>query len=360
MKESILEFSFNELKDGLVKNGFKAFRAYQLMGWIYKKFVFDFSKMTDISNREREILAERYSIISLEQIDYVMDAETVKFLFKTSDGNYIESVIIFAPSERDKDERVTLCVSTQIGCALKCDFCATGQLEFKRNLTVSEILSQVLLAEEFLKSRFATRGNSTRNIGNIVFMGMGEPLLNVDNVLKAIYILTFSGGYNIGARHITISTVGIIEGIERLANIPLQVRLAVSLHSPFQHKREKLIPIARKYKLEDLIGALENYQRSTKRRITFEYILIDDFNVSDEEAIELSGLLRNLEYNLNLIEYNPVKNRYYRSPSEDKIKLFTDRLKDLNIPFVIRRRKGEGVFAGCGQLGLYWKNTSFQ
>ena len=360
MKKNILEFSFNELKDELVRNGFKAFRAYQLMGWIYKKFVFDFYKMTDISNKERDLFADRYDIINLTQIDYVEDAETVKFLFMTSDENYIESVIIFAPSERDKDERVTLCVSTQIGCTLKCDFCATGQLEFIRNLTVSEILSQVLLAEKFLKSRFASRENSTRNIGNIVFMGMGEPLLNIENVLKAVYILTFSGGYNIGARHITISTVGIIEGIERLANTPLQIRLAVSLHSPFQHKREKLIPVAKKYNLEDLIGALENYQKTTKRRITFEYILIDDFNVSDEDAIELSSLLSNLEYNLNLIEYNPIKNRYYKTPSEDNIKLFTAKLKELNIPFVIRKRKGEGVFAGCGQLGLYWNNISFQ
>ncbi len=346
------DFLFREIKDILVGNNLNPNRAYQIFNWIYRKFVFDFSEMSDISKKERELLADNFNIISLELIEYVNGDDTIKFLFKTKDENFIETVLIISPKDNDT-ERLTLCVSSQAGCPLGCKFCATGKIGFKKNLSVSEIISQILLVENFIKENlkeFKPLGESLRHIGNIVFMGMGEPLLNTENTLKAIDILNFSGGYNIGERHITISTAGIIPEIEKLLNS--QLRLAISLHTPFQEIREDIMPVAKKYKLPDLIGTLKYYQNITDRRITFEYILISGINDSEKDVIELKKLLSGLKYNLNLINYNPVPDVKFKPLTEERIKYFTNLLDKHGIPYVLRKSKGSKLYAGCGQLGL--------
>ncbi|MCX7821184.1 MAG: 23S rRNA (adenine(2503)-C(2))-methyltransferase RlmN [Brevinematales bacterium] len=346
------DFLFKEIKDILIGNNLSPNRAYQIFNWIYRKFVFDFSEMSDISKKEREFLNENFNILSLELVESINGDDTIKFLFKTKDENFIETVLIIAPKNED-NERLTLCISSQAGCPLDCEFCATGKIGFKRNLSVSEIISQLLLVEKFILlnlKEFKPLGENLRHIGNIVFMGMGEPLLNTENVLKVINILTFSGGYNIGERHITISTAGIIPEIERFLNS--QIRLAISLHTPFQEIREQIMPVAKKYKLPELIDAIKYYQNITERRITFEYILINELNDSEKDVIELKKLLSGLKYNLNLINYNPIPQSNFKPLSEEKIKNFTSLLDKHSIPYVLRKSKGSKLYAGCGQLGL--------
>ncbi len=350
----LTDFLFKELKDFFIGNNLSPTRAYQIFNWIYRKFVFDFSMMSDISKVERAFLNDNFNIIPLKLVEYTgsLKDESIKFLFKTEDNLFIETVLIIAVKEVE-NERLTLCVSSQIGCPLKCEFCATGKIEYKRNLIPSEIISQILLVESFIKNElkvFNPLGDSSlRHIGNIVFMGMGEPLLNTENILKAIDILTFSGGYNIGLRHITISTAGIIPEIEKLT---LPIRLAISLHSPFQEIREKIMPIAKKYKLKDLIECLTKYQTTLDRRITFEYILLDNLNTRKEDVTELKKLLSGLKYNLNLINYNPIPESNFKPCSIDKINSFLKLLDEHNIPYVMRKSKGSNIYAGCGQLGL--------
>ncbi len=346
------DFLFKEIKDILIGNNLSPGRAYQIFNWIYRKFIFDFLEMSDISKKEREFLNENFNIISLDLIKHINGDNVIKFLFKTKDNYFIESVLIIAPKKEETD-RLTLCISSQAGCPLGCEFCATGKIGFKKNLSVSEIISQILLIEQFIKENlkeFTPLGENLRHIGNIVFMGMGEPLLNTENTLKAISILTFSGGYNIGERHITISTAGIIPEIEKLLNS--QVRLAISLHTPFQEIREKIMPIAKKYRLSDLIEKLRYYQNITNRRITFEYILISELNDSEKDIIELKKLLSGLKYNLNLINFNPLPDVNFKPLTEEKIKIFTNILDRHGIPYVLRKSKGAKLYAGCGQLGL--------
>jgi 23S rRNA (adenine2503-C2)-methyltransferase len=229
---------------------------------------------------------------------------------------------------------------------------------FKRNLETSEIVSQVLLAEEYItKNRLPSgTGNTPRSISNIVFMGMGEPLLNYENVLKSINILNSPGGYNLGSRHFTISTAGIIPGIRKLESENQQIRLAVSLHCAQQDKRASMMPVAKKYPLADLMDALKEYQAATGRRITFEYVLLENINDSSLDASCLKDILSGLHFNLNLIAFNPAEGLPFSRPSEKSMEKFTELLAARGIPFVLRKSKGGEIRAACGQLGQSLKN----
>ncbi len=311
--------------------------------------------MSDISKNIREELNNEFRIADLGLKDAISDrrSDTAKILFETSDGNFIESVLIFADDSfrGDQGSRITLCISSQAGCPLSCSFCATGRAVFKRNLDTSEIISQVLFAEEYILKISRQPGTSGRNISNIVFMGMGEPLLNYENVIKSIDILNYSGGYNLGSRHFTISTAGIVPQINELKNEKHQVRLAVSLNSAIQDKRASLMPVSKKYPLPDLMKALRDYQDSTGRRITFEYVLLDTINDTDHDADALKDMLSGLHFNLNLIAFNPAEGLPFSRPSERSIVKFMELLTARRIPFVLRKSMGDEISAACGQLG---------
>lgn len=349
-KQSLLDLSLDELRGLFQTLGHPVFIANQLFDWIYKKREFDFTEMSNLSKKLREDLAASYRIPALTLADKMEDpvSGSVKLLFKTEDGLGIESVIL--PME-DEDETadVTLCVSCQSGCSLGCAFCATAKLGFTRNLAPGEIVSQVLLAEKLLGD------GPGRRITNLVFMGMGEPFLNYDSVLKAARILGEKKGYELGSRHITFSTSGVVPGILRLSEEPEQFRLAVSLHAAIQSKREEKMPIAKKFKLPELMDALKTYQSRVERRITVEYILLSGWNTTAADAKAIAELLAPLDYHLNLIPYNPMPEDTLSAPGKDEEIAFLAALKSHHVPYVRRKSRGGKIMAGCGQLGLFWK-----
>jgi 23S rRNA (adenine2503-C2)-methyltransferase len=338
-------------------------RANQIWTWVWTKFVTDVEKMTDLPLAWRDELKKDLVLLPLQLVDTVEEEESVKLLFETLEGHHIESVILKQDEATDESDdprkRLTLCVSSQVGCPLGCVFCATGRLGFARNLEVDEILGQVIFAERFIQERedlFGLRLTTPRKISNIVFMGMGEPFLNWENVKKSITILCHPKGYNLGYRHVTLSTAGIVKGIEALTEWGQPVRLAVSLHSPFRGGREKLMPIARTETLDRLLQSLEAYQNATGRRITFEYILISGVNDRREDVEGLRQILAPFKYMLNIIPYNPIPGSELVSPSRGRIQTFLQWLRDARIEFTMRKSRGKGIAAGCGQLGLIWQN----
>jgi 23S rRNA (adenine2503-C2)-methyltransferase len=291
--------------------------------------------MTNISKEAREQLAENFTISSPEIVDIQKSKQddTTKFLFKLNDGALVESVILYYPN------RVTACISSQVGCALKCTFCNTGKLGFTRNMTGGEIVSQVLTMEKFLGKR----------INNIVYMGMGEPLLNYDNVVNSIMNLNDKKMRNLGARHITISTSGIADKIEELGDLGIEIRLSVSLHAPTNYQRDQLMPINTKYPVEELMQACRTYQEKTNKRVTFEYIAIKGFNDSKEDALKLADLIGSLKVMVNIIPVNPNP-AGYEKPKKEYLKQFANVLRDRGIDTVIRAEKGTDIDAACGQL----------
>lgn len=347
-KLSMLDFDFESFQSFLVKKGYPKYKAQTILQWIYKKSTFDFHAMSDLSKKDREAFDTILEIISLKQEKVQESSDgTLKFLFEASDGEKIESVMI--PNE--DDSRYTICVSSQVGCALRCSFCATGLLGFKRNLTKSEIISQILLVDTYIK-KINELDPHERAIDNIVFMGMGEPFLNYDEVIESIEILNDQKCFDIGTRRITVSTAGIIEGIEKLAYARGQIRLALSLHAANHEKRKNIMPIARKENTRQILDAVRHYQEKTNRRITIEYILIEGFNNLEEDVLALKHELKNIKYSLNLIPLNPVSSLPYDAPSQNCINDFTARLKRHSIPYVLRISKGRDIDAACGQLAL--------
>lgn len=339
-KVNLLNLDEKELTDFVVSLGMKKFYGKQIFQWLNQKIVRDINDMTNISLKDRELLMEKAYIPFLNLLKHQVSKidKTEKFLFGLEDGNTIESVIL-----KHKD-RTTLCISSQVGCAVKCGFCATGIGGFVRNLDVSEILNQFYTIER----RLLKQGSQ---ITNIVFMGMGEPMLNIDNVIKAIEILSNEKGVNISKRRITISTSGIIPGIEKLLEKKIPVELAISLHCAIDEKRSELMPINKRYPLEDLFAVLQEYQRQTKRRISFEYILINDYNVSETDAAYLADFVHNFDHILNLIPCNPVEGKEYERPSQKKIDKFYNYLKDFRkVNVTIRGEKGTDIDGACGQL----------
>ena len=340
-KINLLNLNQQELEELVISLGMKKFYGKQIFNWLHKKIVRDLNEITNLSLKDRELLAEKTYIPFLNLLKQQISKidKTEKFLFKLEDGNTIETVLL-----RHKDKRNTLCISSQVGCPVKCAFCATGQDGFVRNLDVNEIINQVYTVER----RLVKQGS---NINNIVFMGMGEPLLNLSNVLKALDILSNENGINISKRKITISTSGIVPNIEKILLEKLPIELAISLHSAINAKRDMIIPVNRSYPLEDLYAILQEYQRQTKRRISFEYIMINEFNVSDVDANALADFVHEFDHVVNLIPYNPVAGTEFERPSEKKIEKFFTFLKDVRkVNVTLRREKGTDIDGACGQL----------
>jgi 23S rRNA (adenine2503-C2)-methyltransferase len=328
----LLGASVTELTAWVQQQGQPGYRGKQLHDWIYNKGV---RSLADISVFPKQWRAEVAEIpIGRSTIHYrsVAPDGTVKYLLKLADGFIIETVGI--PTEK----RLTVCVSTQVGCPMACDFCATGKGGYKRNLARHEIVDQVLTVQEDFQQR----------VSNIVFMGMGEPLLNTDNVLAAIQSLNQDVG--IGQRNITVSTVGIRDHIRLFAQNQLQVTLAVSLHAPNQTLREKLIPSARPYKIDDLLTECREYVEITGRRVSFEYILLAGVNDLPEHAAELAKRLRGFQSHVNLIPYNPISEVDYQRPNRDRIQAFVQVLKQHHIAVSVRYSRGLEADAACGQL----------
>ncbi|MFZ2603825.1 MAG: 23S rRNA (adenine(2503)-C(2))-methyltransferase RlmN [Candidatus Omnitrophota bacterium] len=343
--KDIKDFSPKELESILIGLGHEAFHAGQIFSWIYKKQVSDFSLMSDLPEGLREKLKEEFSLTNLKPIKVLKSSDgTEKFLFELKDKNFIEAVSIPAK------DRVTGCVSAQVGCKYSCRFCASGMLGFKRNLTSGEILDESL----YLKNK-----SSTKKLTHIVFMGTGEPFDNYDNVLKAIRIINSPLGLNIGARRITISTAGIVPAIEKLSCEGLQVELSVSLHAADDATRDKIMPINKIYPLELLIPACRGYFKKTNRQITFEYILFKNLNSDLQNAKNLCKILKGMDAKVNLIPANPVKELKIEPPQKKDILLFKDALSGSGINVILRKPRGQDIEAACGQLRLkYEKNIS--
>jgi 23S rRNA (adenine2503-C2)-methyltransferase len=322
-----------------------SYRARQITDWLYKKRVNSFAEMTDLPQVLRAKLADDFSFDRIEVVRVLGSADTTrKFLFRLSDGNLIESVLIPASPALygSPSDRRTICLSTQVGCAYGCKFCASGLDGWKRNLRPNEIVNQITAVER----------ESGERIDNIVFMGMGEPLANYDNVMGAIQIVNAPWGIGIGARHITISTSGLVPQIRKLTEQPLQIRLAVSLHGATDDVRSGIMPINRKHNLSALLEACRYFTSRKKQRITFEYILIAEVNDSDKQARELAKHAHALDAKVNLIPYNNVEGLDWVRPSPDRQKRFLAVLRAAGVRATLRREKGDDIAAACGQLRL--------
>jgi 23S rRNA (adenine2503-C2)-methyltransferase len=322
-----------------------AYRARQIIDWIYQKRATSFEAMTDLPQQLRARLAEKFCFDNLETVRVFGSHDTTqKFLFRLGDGNLIESVLIPASPALygEKSDRRTICVSTQVGCAYGCKFCASGLEGFSRNLLPNEIVDQLVAVER----------ESREKIDNIVFMGMGEPLANFANVMRAIQIINAPWGLGIGARRITVSTSGLAPQIRQLADQSLQIRLAVSLHAGTDEVRNQIMPINRKYNVSSLLEACDYYTSRKKQRITFEYILIADVNDTAEQAHTLASHARRLSAKVNLIPYNTVAGLEWSRPSRNRQENFLGVLHKHGVAATLRREKGHDIDAACGQLRL--------
>ena len=360
MDKDLKNKTLTELELIAAEFGVKAYSAKYIFSFIHQQNINDISLISPLSKEFRAKLSEAgYFISQLKIVEKLADPDgTEKYLFETSDGHKIESVLL-APLETgrprrpsgitdalsltglDERGRKTICLSTQIGCRLGCKFCATGYLKFKRSLTAGEIIDQVN----------AISKDANCKINNIVFMGMGEPFENYDDTLKAVRILAHPFGKNIGIRRQTISTVGIPAGIRKLADEDIHPRLAVSLHAPDDELRKKIVPAANKYPLSEILNATKFYNKKTARRITIEYCLIDGINDSGECAKKLAAILAGIDASVNLIEYNPHPGCDFAPADREKIKLFKDILMQRGFETIIRFRRGTSIKAACGQLG---------
>lgn len=335
-RESLIGKSLGELQALVKALGEPSFRADQLHQWLYVKCVRDFERMSNLKRSFREKLAEHYQIGSLEIAEKQVSSDgTTKYLFRLPDGKVVESVLMYF------EERGTyaICLSTQVGCAVNCHFCATGKLGFMRNLSVGEVAEQYLYVQN----------DSGKEIRNIVFMGQGEPLLNYDNLLSAIHLLNKSA--EVGMRHITISTSGIVPRIYDLAKEDMQLTLAVSLHAPDDATRESFMPINKKWPLAELMPALHHYVAHTGKRLTIEYILLEGVNDTVWHAHALGALLQGLKCNVNLIPYNPIGDSYgFKRPSNNAVHRFKDTVTSYGKKTTIRVERGADIAAACGQL----------
>ncbi|MBF0570805.1 MAG: 23S rRNA (adenine(2503)-C(2))-methyltransferase RlmN [Candidatus Omnitrophica bacterium] len=337
-KQDIRNLTYEELVQYLEGIGEKSFRATQVFEWIYKKGAWGFEDMKNLSKELQDRLAQDFELKpnTIAQ-KLVAEDTTTKFLFDLYDHEKIESVLIPTAT------RTTACISSQAGCKFGCKFCASGIGGWSRNLTCAEIVTQVLhVKEEALKHK--------RPLSNIVMMGTGENFDNYENLLKALRIINSDKGINIGARHITISTVGVIPGIQQLAKEDFQVELAISLHGYDNPSRNVLMPVNRKYPFDELIAACREYSKTTKRQITFEYILIKDVTCTENAVQALKKAFKGIICKMNLIPYNPVSEFDHKTPSGKEMMAFRDSLEDAGIHATIRTPRGRDVGAACGQL----------
>lgn len=311
------------------------FRARQIHNWIYLKSVKSIDEMTDLSKDFREKLSKIADVSNVKiKTKQTSEDGTIKYLIEYPDGNCVETVLM----RFDNRANLTACVSSQVGCAINCAFCATGKRGFIRNLTAAEIIEQVLTIQR----------DTGLKVTNVVFMGQGEPLLNLDNVLEALKI--FNEDFQIGARRITISTSGIIPQINKLAELDMQSTLALSLHAPISDIRKKIMPIENKYPLSELKKALKNYTNKTGRRITIEYLLVNNLTDTIEMARETANFLKDIKCNINLIPYNPVEKNNFEKPSNNAIMKFKYILEHSGKKVTIRLERGADIDAACGQL----------
>lgn len=329
-----------EMKEFILSIGEKKFRAKQIFSWIYKN-VRGFDEMKNIPKSLRDKLREK-SIIGNIDIDLRLDSKidkTKKYLFLLNDGNIIETVAM------EYEDRITVCVSNQVGCRMGCRFCASTIDGLERNLEAWEILDQIMKVQEDLGKR----------VSNIVMMGSGEPLDNFENTKRFLKLVNEESGLNIGYRHITLSTCGLIDKMMDLADLELPINIAISLHSPFDDERQKIMPVANKYSIEEIIDACNYYISKTNRRVTFEYSLIKDTNDSEKEAKRLVELLRGMLCHVNLIPINPIEERDFEKPDMEYINRFKNYLDKKNIPVTIRNSMGSDISGACGQLRRKFK-----
>ncbi|MEA3188430.1 MAG: rRNA (adenine2503-C2)-methyltransferase [Chthoniobacter sp.] len=344
-KTPIKSLSLEEIEAKLVALGQKKYRAKQVANWLYEKRVKSFAEMSDLPAALREQLAAEFSFEDLKPIRKTGSSDTTqKFLFQLDDGSMIESVLIPASPALygETSDRRTICVSTQVGCAYGCKFCASGLDGFSRNLHAGEIVEQVLRVEEL----------SGERVNNIVFMGMGEPLANYENLTRAITILNAPWGMEIGARHITVSTSGLAPRIRDLADQPVPVRLAISLHGATDDVRQQIMPVNRKYPLAVLLDACGYWQSRKKKGLGFEYILINRVNDTPEQARTLAQHALRLNAKVNLIPYNKVEGLEWERPPLARQDAFLRMVRNAGVVATIRREKGHDIDAACGQLRL--------
>ena len=333
--ENLSGLSLEEITKITTEMNASKFRAKQIHNWLYFKSVSSIDEMTNLSKDFREELKKNYTVTDTKiKIKQESSDGTIKYLIEYPDGNCVETVLM----RFDNRANLTACVSSQIGCAVNCSFCATGKRGFIRNLTYKEIIEQVLTIQR----------DTGLKVTNIVYMGQGEPLLNLENVLKSMEI--FNNDFQIGSRRITVSTSGIIPKINELAQHELQSTLAISLHAPNHEIRKKIMPIEEKYPLSKLKPALLNYVEKTGRRITIEYILIKDFNSDIQTAKELAYFLKDIKCNINLIPYNDVNSTGYKKPSNNEIMKFKYLLEHSGKKVTVRLERGADIDAACGQL----------
>lgn len=345
---TLYDLKLDELSSHLSGLGHPAYRARQIYHWAYQQLASSYDDIRVLPKALRSELSETLPLTYLELVEeeQTEDGETLKLLFRTHDGNHIETVLMFYP------DRVTVCVSCQIGCAVGCSFCATGMMGLTRNLTAGEMVAQVVAAARRAR-------DFDRQLTNIVMMGMGEPFQNYHGTMKMARILNDPEGMKFGARRITVSTSGLVPFIDKLAGDLLQVNLAISLHAPNDHLRDTLVPLNRRWNVEQLIAACRRYVDTTGRRISFEYCLIKDVNDSDEVAEQLSRLLRGLLCHVNIIPLNPTPAEpSYERPSVERINRFASILDAGRIPTSVRYSRGVDIAAACGQLRIEHEEAS--
>jgi len=336
------------LEETVRQFGEPSYRAWQIVDWLYQKRVKAFEEMTDLPREFRARLAKEFDFNKIDIVRVLGSRDTTrKFLFRLSDDSLIETVLIPASPALygSRADRRTICVSTQVVCAYGCKFCASGLEGFSRNLRPNEIVDQIIAVER----------ESGEKIDNIVFMGMGEPLANFENVMRAIRTINAPWGLGIGARHITVSTSGLAPQIRKLADEQVQIRLAISLHGATDQVRSQIMPINRRYNLETLLAACDYYVRHKKQRLTFEYILIANVNDSPDQARRLGRIARRLGAKVNLIPYNTVQGLPWSRPSPEQQEQFLSILRESEVAATLRREKGHDIEAACGQLRLQTK-----
>ncbi len=341
-KINLLDFTSEKLKAFFLEKGEKPFRATQIIKWVHQQSVDNFEDMLNVSKALRKELSETTEIRGPEvAIDNISDDGTRKWLLRLDDGNCIETVYI------PEDGRGTLCISSQVGCALDCTFCSTARQGFNRNLTVAEIIGQLWLAKRLLQPN----PESERVISNVVMMGMGEPLLNFNNVIDAMKIMLDDNAYGLSKRRVTLSTSGVVPALDRLRD-NVEVSLAISLHAPNNALRDQLVPINRKYPIEQLLASCQKFMegKAARERLTMEYVMLHDVNDSDENARELAIVLKDVPAKVNLIPFNPFPETRYKRSSNNRINKFRDILADAGLTVITRKTRGEDIDAACGQL----------
>lgn len=332
--KNLFNYTINELEEYFLSMGEKKFKATQVFEWLYVHKIYNIDDFSNLKKELREKLKQEFTTDFIKIITKEEDELVKKYLFELIDGERVEAVLM------EHDYGKSVCISSQVGCNMGCKFCESGRLKKIRNLETYEMVLQIIMIEQDINSK----------IDSVVIMGIGEPFDNYDNVMNFISIINHPKGLGIGARHITVSTCGIIPKIEEFSNYPLQVNLALSLHAPNDEIRNKIMPISKAYKIDEVITAIKKYIAKTNRRVTIEYVMLKEVNDREENARELANLLKNMNVYVNLIPYNETSHIEYKRTNKEDIMKFYDVLKKNNINVTIRKEFGKGIDAACGQL----------